>query len=121
MSKTFLPSLLLSLALVGCSSVQTNDFGNAPVASRTGNTGQRASTSTIQILYAEPRRDYDTLGTFSVRKYKPGWSDPTVSDAIPELREAAGRMGADAVIIRNVQSNNSRMTTIEGEAIQWVR
>jgi hypothetical protein len=108
------------LALSGCTSVQTNSFGSEPVVTEVGHPGQRASYGRIQVLYSEPHRDYDSLGVFSVKKYKPGWSDPTVSDAMPEPREAAAGLGADAVIIRSTQSNGySRYLTIEGEAIRW--
>lgn len=111
----------MGLALLsGCTTVQTNSFSSAPVVSDMGHPGQVAATGQIQVLYAEPRRDYESLGTFSVKKYKPGWSDPTVSDAIPELRSAAAQLRADAVIIRHSQSNGySRFITIEGEAIRW--
>lgn len=122
LARKAVPALLFSLLLLGtsaCTTVQTNSFGNAPVVSATGNSGQQASYGTIQVLYSEPRRDYESLGSFSVRKYKPGFSDSTVTDALPELRKAAGQLQADAVIIRNTQSNNTRFLTIEGEAIRW--
>lgn len=111
----------LVLALSGCTTVQTHSFGNASVSNASGHAGQRSVVGNIQVLYAEPHHDYDTLGTFSVRKYKPGFSDPTVSDAIPELQEAAGQLGADAVIVRRAEPNGARIITIEGEAIRWIR
>lgn len=117
--------LILSLALGsvfllgGCTSVQTHSYGMAPVVNASGSPGQQKAYGSIQILYSEPRRDFDSIGTFSVRKYKPGFSDPTVTDALPELRQAAGNLGADAVIIRRVTSHETRFTTIEGEAIRW--
>lgn len=118
--RTLLVVSIAALSLTACTTVQTHSFGNAPVVSQVGSPGQSASPSQIQILYAEPRKDYESLGTFSVKKYKPGWSDPTVSDAIPELRSAASQLGADAVIIRDTKSNGyDRFITIEGEAIRW--
>lgn len=111
---------VIALSLAGCTTVQTNSFNTAPVVSDMGRPGQVAATGQIQVLFAEPRRDYESLGTFSVKKYKPGWSDPTVSDAVPDLKAAAGKLGADAVIIRDTKSNGySRFITIEGEAIRW--
>lgn len=117
----FILSLTLgSLFLLGgCTSVQTHSYGMAPVVNASGSPGQQKAYGSIQILYSEPRRDFDSIGTFSVRKYKPGFSDPTVTDALPELRQAAGNLGADAVIIRRVTSHETRFTTIEGEAIRW--
>lgn len=117
--KKLILAAFLSFGLAGCTTVQTHNFGSAPVVNATNNPGQQRAAGNIQILYAEPRKDYNSIGTFSVRKYKPGWSDPTVSDAIPELRQAASKLGADAVIVRRVTSHETRFTTIEGEAIQW--
>ena len=118
-----LPILIFTaslLALTGCTTVQTNSYGQSPVVNESENPGQDHRPGHIHILYAEPKRDYESLGTFSVRKYKPGWSDPTVSDAIPELKEAALGLGGQAVIIRSTSSNGyTRFITIEGEAIRW--
>ena len=115
-------AILAVLALSACTTVQTHSFGSAPVSNHQGRGGQVAAPGRIQVLYAEPRQNYETLGSFSVKKYKPGFSDPTVSDALPELRSAAAQLGADAVIIRSNQSNGySRYITIEGEAIRWTR
>ena len=115
-------ALLLATTLLStsCTTVQTHSFGSAPVVTKAGQPGQMAYRGNIQILYAEPRRDYHSLGTFSVRKYKPGWSDPTVTDALPELRQSASQLGADAVIIRHTTTQNTRFITIEGEAIKWL-
>ena len=115
-------TLFAAMALCACTTVQTHSFGNAPVSYDQGRGGQASIPGRIQVLYAEPRQNYETLGSFSVRKYKPGFADPTVSDALPELRSAAARLGADAVIIRSNQSNGyNRFITIEGEAIRWAR
>lgn len=112
--------VITAILLGGCTTVQTNSYGQAPIVNDVGNPGQDHRPGHIQILYAEPKRDYESLGTFSVRKYKPGWSDPTVSDAIPELKQAALGLGGQAVIIRSTSSNGyTRFITIEGEAIRW--
>ena len=112
---------LVAFALASCTTVQTHDFGGAGIINNSYQSpGQQAASNTIQILYSEPKKDFESIGTFSVRKYKPGFSDPTVTDALPELRSAAGRLGADAVIIRSTKSNETRFITIEGEAIKWL-
>lgn len=107
--------------LSGCTTVQTNSFSSAPVVNESaGRSGQLPARNGVQILYSEPKNDYESIGTFSVRKYKPGWSDPTVMDALAELKQAGRNLGADAVIIRHVSTGqNTRFTTIEGEAIKW--
>lgn len=52
-------------------------------------------------------------------RYKPGWTDPTVSDAIPQLQAAGAQIGADAVIVRSDRSNNDRHVVVEGEEIKF--
>lgn len=115
--------LITSVMLIttsGCTTVQTHSYANAPVVNDMYKSGQKASVDNVQILYSEPRQNYESIGVFSVKKYKPGFSDPTVSDAIDELKEAGKKLGATAVIIRNVRTHNgTRFTTIEGEAIRW--
>ena len=122
--KTLHLSLLISLVtlgLAGCTTVQTYGYGSSSVSNNSyaSSSTERPQAGRIQILYSAPQQAYDSLGTFSVRKYKPGWSDPTISDAIPELQAAARRMGADAVIIRSSTTRDTRFNTIEGEAIRW--
>lgn len=55
----------------------------------------------------------------SAKRYKPGWTDPTVSDAIPQLRAAGQQLGAHAVVVRNARSLNDRHTVVEAEAIRF--
>ena len=56
----------------------------------------------------------------SAKRYKPGWTDPTVGDAIPQLREAGMKLGADAVVVRSSRSNNDRHTVVEAEAVKYL-
>lgn len=109
----------VGLLLGGCTTVQTYGYGSSAVPSNGYASAAKPAAGRIQILYAQPQQAYESLGTFSVRKYKPGFSDPTISDAIPELQSAARQMGADAVIIRSSATSNTRFNTIEGEAIRW--
>jgi hypothetical protein len=109
------------IAISGCTTVQTHSYANAPVVNDTYKGGQKAAVGNVQILYSEPHKNYESIGIFSVKKYKPGFSDPTVADAIEELKEAGKNLGANAVIIRKVTTHNgTRFTTIEGEAIRWL-
>ena len=81
----------------------------------------RVDGHAVDVLYSPPARQYAVIGTVSAKRYKPGWSDPTVSDAVPELRAAGSEVGADAVIIRSSQSNGMRTITVEAEAIRYVK
>lgn len=100
--------LMLSIAmacLAGCSSYQV-----APIDGRR-----------VDVLYSVPARQYEVIGTVSAKRYKPGWSDPTVSDALPQLQAAGAEAGADAVIVRSSQTNGMRYITVEAEAIRYLK
>jgi hypothetical protein len=107
--RTFL-ILPLVVALAGCSSYQVVPTTNSVPGTRSGQ---------VDVLYSTPQRPYVSVGTVSATRYKPGWTDPSVSDALPELRAAAERVGADAVIVRSSRSNNDRHIVVEGEAIRY--
>lgn len=98
-------------ALAGCSTYQAHS--NLPTAYAPTNASQ------VQILYSPPQHAYTSIGIVSANRYKPGWTDPTVSDAIPQLQPAGAEIGADAVIVRSDRSNNDRHVVVEGEAIKF--
>lgn len=107
--------LLLPLAavaiLAGCSTHQAHRNSGASYAP--------THATQVHILYSAPNRPYESIGIVSAKRYKPGWSDPTVSDAIPQLQAAGAEIGADAVIVRSDRSNNDRHVVVEGEAIKY--
>ena len=121
MKMKYLALAVLAFSITGCTTVQTHSFGGSNIQNTMGSPGQmRSSLQNIQILYSDPRRDYESIGTFSVKKYKPGFSDPTVTDALEQLKESAYQLNADAVIIRNTNTPyGQRYIIIEGEAIRW--
>ena len=98
-------------ALAGCSTYQAHSNLQTPYAPTNANQ--------VQILYSPPQRAYTSIGIVSANRYKPGWTDPTVSDAIPQLQAAGAQIGADAVIVRSDRSNNDRHVVVEGEAIEF--
>jgi hypothetical protein len=101
----------LACALAGCSTYQAHSNLPTPYAP--------TNASRVQILYSQPQRAYTSIGIVSAKRYKPGWTDPTVSDAIPQLQAAGAEIGADAVIVRGDRSNNDRHVVVEGEAIRF--
>lgn len=103
--------LALIGALAGCSTYQAHSNLATPYAA--------TNASRVQILYSPPQRAYESIGIVSAKRYKPGWTDPTVSDAIPQLQAAGAEIGADAVIVRNDQRMNDRHVVVEGEAIKF--
>lgn len=104
-----------TLSIAGCSSTQV--YSNyAPDAAQPA----AANVGRIAVLYSYPTRPYDVIGVVSAKKYKPGWTDPTVSDAIPQLQQAGAQLGADAVVVRSSRSLNDRHTVVEAEAIRYL-
>ena len=101
---------MLSALLAGCSTTQVTPTANSVPGSRTG---------AVDVLYSTPSRPYRSIGIVSAKRYKPGWTDPTTSDAVPQLRAAGAQLGADAVIVRGSRSNNDRHVVVEGEAIVY--
>ena len=77
------------------------------------------NASQVQVLYSAPSRPYESVGIVSAVRYKPGWTDPSVGDAVPQLQAAGAKLGADAVIIRGERSLNDRHITVEAEAIRY--
>ncbi|MFC0677494.1 hypothetical protein ACFFGH_06475 [Lysobacter korlensis] len=105
-------SAALLLALVACSTTQVHRNSATMYAP--------TSSSAVQVLYSAPRREYESIGIVSAKRYKPGFTDPTVADAIPQLQAAGAQLGADAVIVQTSRSNNDRHTVVDGEAIRFV-
>lgn len=105
-------SFVLALAMVGCTTYQAHSNLSGPVAP--------TAASSVKVLYSPPQQAYESIGIVSAKRYKPGWSDPTVSDAIPQLQAAGAQIGADAVIVRSDRSQNTRSITVEAEAIRYV-
>lgn len=106
-------SAIFAISLAGCSTTQVYSNAPAGVMPGTNTTGQ------IAVLYSNPTRPYEVLGVVSANRYKPGWTDPTISDAIPQLRAAGLQLGADAIVVRSSRSLNDRHTDVEAEAIRY--
>lgn len=101
----------LAFTLGACTTYQVTPTTNAAPGSRSG---------VVDVLFAPPARPYTSVGIVSARKYKPGFVDPTTSDAIPQLQAAGAQVGADAVIVRSSRANDGRrLITVEGEAIRY--
>lgn len=105
--------MLIAIALSACSTYEVHS--NLPA----GTVITPTNASSVQVLYSPPRRPYQSIGIVSAVRYKPGWTDPSVGDAIPQLQAAGAKLGADAVIIRSERSMNDRHITVEGEAIRY--
>lgn len=109
--KRLLFVLALSV-LAGCTTTQ--------ITQNPGAAYNATSPHEVAVMYHPPRRDYESLGVVSAKKYQPGWTDPSVADAIPQLRAAAAQMGADAIIVMQSSTTQSRNVTVEAEAIRYV-
>jgi hypothetical protein len=107
---TLLAAALLALT-AGCSTTKVYQNPGAAYGA--------TSASQVAVFYSPPQQAYDVIGVVSADRWKPGFTDPSVADALPQLRAAAAQLGADAVIVRASRSNNDRHTVVEGEAIRY--
>jgi hypothetical protein len=73
----------------------------------------------VVVLMAEPSRTFVRIGAVSVKRYKPGFSDPSVIDAEEQLKEAGADLGADAVVVKSSRNNDGRIIYVDGEAIRY--
>ena len=111
--KIFITVFAVVVGLSGCSTYQVHS--NLP----TGTSIAPTNASQVQVLYSPPQRPYESIGIVSVKRYKPGWTDPSVSDAIPQLQAAGAQIGANAVIVRSGRALNDRHIMVEAEAIRY--
>ena len=101
-------SLILILVLAGCSTMQ---FTPNPSA------GQGHG---VQVLYEyPPRSNFRSLGVIDFNYYQPGFREPTVTDALPELKAKVMAAGGNALIVRNqkIGRNNNRFITVSAEVL----
>lgn len=101
----------LFVALTACTGHEVRPY-------QAGNIAKTAPGSVV-VLMSDPSRPFSKLGMVSVKKYKAGWSDPTVVDAQEELQKAGADLGADAVIVRNTRSGENRVVYVDAEAIKY--
>lgn len=109
--KKILLVLTVILLLASCSKSQTRPYQGE----------QFAATNPVQVevLNSFPSRPHLKIGTISVRKYKPGFGEPTVVDAHELLKNAGGELGANAVVVINSNSTEQRQIIVEAEAIRY--
>ncbi len=104
-------SVASACALAGCSTHQAH--GNLATS------GAPTGRGKVPILCSPLQRAYTSIGIVSANRDKPGWTDPTVSDAIPQLQAASVQISVDAVLLRSNRSNNDRHVAFEREAIKF--
>lgn len=81
-------SMILFLALTACVSTHVVQTGGM--------------TNGVQVMFEYPKDGhYTNLGLVDVNYYRPGWTQPSLEEAIPKVTAQALKMGGNAVIIRN--------------------
>lgn len=110
--KTIAASIITIALLSGCTTYKVHRNDATPYAA--------TQAGSVQILYSKPDRPHQSIGIVSAKKYRPGWTDPTVADAIPQLQAAGAEIGADAIIVMQSRSANDRHVIVEGEAIKFI-
>jgi hypothetical protein len=59
------------------------------------------SVAEVLVLFESPKSEYRTIGFVDYDYYQPGWASPTISEAMPSLKEKVHAVGGDAVIVRS--------------------
>jgi hypothetical protein len=113
MRLAFLISACLAVASCGApiNFVTTESYFEVPPSKR--------HATQVELLMHNPQRPYVVVASASVKEYKPGWSDPTVYDALDKIREVTVKAQGDAFIVRNSRSNGDRRVIVEGEVIRY--
>lgn len=94
------------IALAGCSTMQY-----------TANPG---SDGGVRVLYDYPKAEFENLGVISFDFYRPGFREPTFSDALPDLKAKVSSAGGNALIIRDqrIGRQNNRFLQISAEVLR---
>jgi hypothetical protein len=82
---------------------------------------QSQNNSGVSVLYSyPPTATFKNLGLIDFDYYQPGWREPTVTDALPKLKEKVSEVGGNALIIRNqrISPYNTRYITISAEVLK---
>jgi hypothetical protein len=74
----------------------------------------------VDVLYEYPSTKFKSLGVIDFDFYQPGWREPTVTDALPELKQKVRENGGNALIVRDqrIGRHNSRYITISAECLR---
>lgn len=101
-----------ALCVLAACDVQDGQYSTTRPDSTTTTTASPVTATQVQIFEGEPTRDYTVIGPvdIDVNKLTAGHPSPTREAAIARLQEAAGRIGADAVI--NVVVSDVRVTLL---------
>lgn len=102
----------LALFLAACSGYQTRAYESGKGLAPT-------SIEHVEVLYSNPARPFEVIGAVSAKKYKPGWTDPSVMDAEAQLKAAGAQLGADAVVVRGSRDSGTRIVYVDAEAIRY--
>jgi hypothetical protein len=113
--KTVYAFLALLVVTTGCS----KGFSYNPYTNETFQ--PRRSVHEVQVLFDNPKQAYKTMGFVDYDFYKPGWASPTISEAMPSLKEKVHKYGGDAIIVRNTTAGlgMERNLRIIGDVIRF--
>jgi hypothetical protein len=105
--------IVLCLMFVGCASSKIAYLPN-PIPAQ----AMRKQANEIQVMFDGPGRPYDVLGLIEFNIFKPGFSAPTLEDALPEVNAKVSQVGGDALILRRNQVDE-RWISGTGEVIRY--
>jgi len=103
-------AVVIVTMLAACGGTQVRQYGEHYAQTR---------PSQVEVFYSFPHEDHIKIGAVDVKRYKPGFSKPTVYDAVEKLQEAGAELGAHAVVVIDSQNIDDRVIRVTAEAIRW--
>jgi len=100
----------LTILVTACSQQEVRPYGQShPGTDPAG----------VEIRHSFPDEPHERIGAVEISHYRPGFREPTVTDAGDRIRAAGAELGADAVVVTHSQSTGERSIQVTGEAIRW--
>ncbi|RFF26959.1 hypothetical protein DZK25_10170 [Wenzhouxiangella sp. 15181] len=103
-------AVILIATLTACGGTQVRPYGEHYSPTLPGE---------VEVFYSFPHEEHNKIGAVDVKRYKPGFSKPTVYDAVEKLQEAGAELGAHAVVVVDSQNIDDRVIRVTAEAIRW--
>lgn len=115
-SKFLFLSLLLISASVGCAK------GYSYKAHMTEKHSARVSASQVDVLYANPTREFKTIGMIEYESHRTGRKPINVSELAPVLQEKVVEVGGDAIVLRTKERKveKERYLKVKGDVIRYL-
>lgn len=115
-AKALCISILLAAAPIGCAK------GHSYKVQMSEKHSARLSASEIEVLYANPTKEFKKIGVLEYEAHRTGRKPINVSELAPKLQEKVQEVGGDAIILRSKarKVEKERYLKVVGDVIRYV-